>query len=220
MSLVAAGPADLGAEALQECIVQGLANSGLAIIDDFLPPARVAELAAEAREFWTSGDFQDAGIGQGEHFQHNATIRTDRIRWLNPAAATPAQRHFLATLEGLRLAINRALFLGLFEFEGHFALYPAGAYYRKHLDQFRDADQRVVTLILYLNAAWREEDGGQLRIYTDPADENRQEQVLPIAGRLVCFLSDRFVHEVLPARRERLSLTGWFRKRDRLMGAR
>ncbi len=59
-----------------------------------------------------------------------------------------------------------------------------------------------------------------MRIYTDPADENRQEQVLPIAGRLVCFLSDRFIHEVLPARRERLSLSGWFRKRDSLLGAR
>ncbi len=220
MSLVAAGPADLGAEALQERIVQALANPGLAIIDDFLPPESVEGLAAEARELWTRGDFQDAGIGQGGNFQHNATIRTDRIRWLNPAAATPAQRYFLDTLEGLRLAINRALFLGLFEFEGHFALYPAGAYYRKHLDQFRDADQRLVTLILYLNTAWREEDGGQLRLYIDPTDDSRQEQVLPIAGRLVCFLSDRFVHEVLPARRERMSLTGWFRKRDKLVGER
>ena len=216
----AASTADSRAEAIQERIVQALANPGLAIIDDFLPPALVAELAAEARGLWTRGGFQDAGIGQGENFQHNATIRTDRIRWLNPAAATPAQLSFLATLEGLRLAINRALFLGLFEFEGHLALYPAGAYYRKHLDQFRDSDQRIVTLILYLNAAWREADGGHLRLYTDPSDEVRQELVLPIAGRLVCFLSDRFPHEVLPARRERLSLTGWFRKRDKLLGER
>ncbi len=210
----AAGPADARAEALHGLIVAGLADSGLAIIDDFLPPKRVAELAAEARELWARGDFQDAGIGQGGNFQHNATIRTDQIRWLNPAAATPAQRRFLATLEGLRLAINRALFLGLFEFEGHLARYPAGAYYRKHLDQFRDTDQRVVSLILYLNAAWSEADGGQLRLYTDPSDESRQELVLPIGGRLVCFLSDRFPHEVLPARRERLSLTGWFRRRE------
>ena len=216
----AAGTADSRAEAIQERIVQALANPGLAIIDDFLPPALVAELAAEARDLWTRGGFQDAGIGQGENFQHNATIRTNRIRWLNPAAATPAQCRFLTTLEALRLAINRALFLGLFEFEGHLAIYPAGAYYRKHLDQFRDADQRIVTLILYLNAAWREADDGHLRIYTDSTDESRQEQVLPIAGRLVCFLSDRFAHEVLPARRERLSLTGWFRKRDRLLGER
>jgi hypothetical protein len=33
-------------------------------------------------------------------------------------------------------------------------------------------------------------------------------------GTLVVFLSDRFPHEVLPARRERLSLAGWFRRRS------
>ena len=37
--------------------------------------------------------------------------------------------------------------------------------------------------------------------------------VLPQGGRLVAFLSDRFEHEVLPARRERMSFTGWFRRR-------
>ncbi len=214
----ATGSTARGTEAIQERIVQALATLGLAIIDDFLPPARVAELAGEARELWARGGFQDAGIGQGANSQLNATIRTDRTRWLNPAATTPAQCHYLATLEALRLAINRTLFLGLFEFEGHLAVYPPGAYYRKHLDQFRDQDQRLVSVILYLNNDWQEEDGGQLRLYTDPTETGRQEQVLPIAGRLVCFLSDRFVHEVLPARRERISITGWFRKRDRLAG--
>jgi SM-20-related protein len=38
--------------------------------------------------------------------------------------------------------------------------------------------------------------------------------VLPQGGRLVAFLSDRFEHEVLPARRERMSFTGWFRRRS------
>lgn len=213
----ATGSTARGTEAIQERIVQALATLGLAIIDDSRPhgwrnsPARRGNSG-----LW--GGFQDAGIGQGANSQLNATIRTDRTRWLNPAAATPAQCRYLATLEALRLAINRALFLGLFEFEGHLAVYPPGAYYRKHLDQFRDQDQRLVSVILYLNNDWQEEDGGQLRLYTDPTDESRQEQVLPIAGRLVCFLSDRFVHEVLPARRERISITGWFRKRDRLAG--
>jgi SM-20-related protein len=38
--------------------------------------------------------------------------------------------------------------------------------------------------------------------------------VLPQGGRLLTFLSERFEHEVLPAHRERISLTGWFRRRD------
>jgi SM-20-related protein len=37
--------------------------------------------------------------------------------------------------------------------------------------------------------------------------------VEPIAGRLVCFLTPGLQHEVLQARRERLSISGWFRGR-------
>ena len=35
----------------------------------------------------------------------------------------------------------------------------------------------------------------------------------PAAGTLVVFMSGDFPHEVLPASRERLSLTGWYRRR-------
>jgi SM-20-related protein len=37
--------------------------------------------------------------------------------------------------------------------------------------------------------------------------------VEPIAGRLICFLTPGREHEVLEARRERLSISGWFRGR-------
>ena len=53
---------------------------------------------------------------------------------------------------------------------------------------------------------WTEEHGGQLRIYTE---DDQSLDVLPLAGRVVCFRSDVLEHEVLPAKRERLSLTGW-----------
>jgi SM-20-related protein len=95
------------------------------------------------------------------------------------------------------------------------AVYPPGSFYRRHLDQFRGVGERTVTTILYLNQDWIQPDGGQLRIYTDPVDQRRYEEVLPLGGRLVTFLSARFLHEVLPARRDRLSITGWFKKRDR-----
>jgi SM-20-related protein len=105
------------------------------------------------------------------------------------------------------------LFLGIFEFEGLLSIYPPGCYYRKHLDQYQDNGQRIVTCILYLNHNWRSVDGGQLRLYTDPVDETRFEDILPIGGRLVTFLSSRFQHSVIPSRRERLSITGWFKTR-------
>jgi SM-20-related protein len=113
-------------------------------------------------------------------------------------------------MDSLREAMNRGLFLGLEDFESHFALYPPGAFYLKHVDRFRDDDRRMVSAVVYLNDAWLPEQGGQLRMYLD---EGAQYDVVPIGGCLVVFLSGEVPHEVLPASRERLSLTGWFRRR-------
>lgn len=116
-------------------------------------------------------------------------------------------------MESLRLALNRTLQLGLFSLEAHYAIYPPGAAYRRHRDAFPDGgampNARVISCALYLNEGWTASDGGALRIY----DGDRVRDVLPIAGTLACFLSERFEHEVLPATRERLSVTGWFRRR-------
>ena len=96
------------------------------------------------------------------------------------------------------------------DYQGHFAVYPNGAAYARHFDKLQGSDLRAISAALYLNDAWSAEDGGQLRMYLGGG---RSEDVLPVGGRLVAFLSDRFEHEVLPARRERMSFTGWFRRR-------
>jgi SM-20-related protein len=113
-------------------------------------------------------------------------------------------------MESLRQALNRDLFLGLEDFESHFALYPPGAFYVRHLDRFRDNDRRTVSTVLYLNEGWLPQHGGQLRMYLKDGVEH---DVQPVGGSLVVFLSGDVPHEVLPASRERLSLTGWFRRR-------
>lgn len=101
--------------------------------------------------------------------------------------------------------VNKSLYLSLKEFEIHMTIYPAGTFYKRHLDQFRSDDHRKLSVICYLNEEWQPEHGGQLRMHLPegPID------VLPLSGRLVCFRSDMIEHEVLPATRERWSLTGW-----------
>jgi len=37
-------------------------------------------------------------------------------------------------IETLRMGLNRALYLGLFDYESHYAIYGAGAGYTKHSD--------------------------------------------------------------------------------------
>jgi SM-20-related protein len=112
--------------------------------------------------------------------------------------------------EELRRACNRTLTLGLFEFECHYALYPPGASYSRHRDRFRDDDARVLSCVLYLNEDWRSGDGGALRLHLDHKDPL---DIAPVGGTLVAFLSGAFDHEVLPARRARIALAGWFRRR-------
>jgi SM-20-related protein len=160
-----------------------------------------------------TGTLRQAGIGAGQRARVDPAVRGDRTLWLDPSTATRAQRDCLDALEALRLTLNRELQLGLFDFEGHFAAYPAGSFYRRHRDQQVGASARVLSCVLYLNNEWHAEDGGKLRLYLEPSDAEIYRDVRPEGGTLVCFSSDRFWHEVLPATRLRLSLTGWFRRR-------
>ncbi|MFN2309089.1 MAG: 2OG-Fe(II) oxygenase [Gammaproteobacteria bacterium] len=191
----------------------GLAESGWSVCTDFLPPEQIAALAAELRDRWDAGAFRPAGVGVGADLRLRPEIRSDRVHWLEETAQTSAEAPYFTALEALRLAINRELYLGLYAFEGHMTLYPPGSFYRKHLDQFRGTAHRKVSVILYLNADWATEHGGQLRLYLEPSGDGPHHDVLPHGGTLACFLSERFHHEVLPATRERMSITGWFKVR-------
>jgi SM-20-related protein len=194
-----------------ETIADEVAAQGYAVACQFLCAAEVSALAQDLRSLEQSGEMREAGIGKDAEISN--AMRGDFIHWLNETAVTPAQQIYLQRLEHLRLALNQTLYLGLFEFEGHFASYPSGAFYRKHLDQFQHDSQRALSCILYLNDSWQEEDGGQLRIYLGDQGESPYLDIQPEGGTLVTFLSSRFWHEVLPANRERLSITGWFRTR-------
>lgn len=194
-------------------IANALVEQGFFICDDFVPAALTHGLKAVALEHWESGDYRQARVGQGELAQTQLAIRSDRIMWLDERPEDPALLAYLERLEQLRLAINSALWLGLFEWEGHLAMYPPGSFYRRHLDVFAHARQRQVSTILYLNHDWQPEDGGQLRIYTEGPSRDHYIDIAPTAGRLACFLSEQVYHEVLPSQQNRLSLTGWFRTR-------
>ena len=200
--------------AILDAVVEGLAGPGWCVIPNFLSEDAWKALAVEARGLYDEGGFRHAGVGRGESFRIRPEIRNDRVCWIDPLAATPLEQSYLDRIEEQRLNINRELMLGLFGFEGHFALYPEGSFYKRHLDRFGDAAHRTVTCILYLNEEWQVEDGGELRIYIpDEHGEETHVDIQPIGGTAVIFLSDRFEHEVLPAHRQRFSLTGWYFRR-------
>jgi len=191
-----------------------LGTQGWCVTPDFLSPLLTSQLGQEVTALWESGEFRHAGVGCGDNFEINPAIRTDHVLWLDNDRQSGAQKIYFDAMDLLRLAINQNLFLGLMEFEAHFAVYPEGSFYKKHLDQFRGIGTRTISAVLYLNDHWREEHGGQLRLYNDPQQPDRYVDILPHAGTLVTFLSARYLHEVLPANRPRKSITGWFKKRE------
>lgn len=193
-------------------IIEGLTGPGRVVIPGFLSPEQTALFAGECQTLWHQDAFRHARVGHGVTLSLQPEIRSDRVHWLDPLQATPLQRDYLERVEAVRQLINRNLFLGLVDFECHFALYPPGSFYQRHLDRFADVSRRTVTCILYLNNGWQPEDGGMLRIYLS-AGEVPFEDIEPRGGTLMLFLSDAFEHEVLPAARERMSLTGWFLQR-------
>ena len=190
-------------------IVDDLAERGWSQQNIFLPLDLTRALAAECRKRAAEGELAPAAVGRGPFSEIREGIRGDHIQWLEPGQVEACDG-YLGLMDSLREAMNRCLFLGLEDFESHFALYPPGAFYLKHVDRFRDDDRRMVSAVIYLNDGWLPEHGGQLRMYLDKGVEH---DVVPTGGCLVVFLSGEVPHEVLPATRDRLSLTGWFRRR-------
>lgn len=190
-------------------IIEDLAARGWSLQTHFVAEDLTRALADECRRREAEGRLTPAGVGRAAALAVREGIRGDRIQWLEAGQAEACDR-YLALMNALRQALNRQFFLGLEEFECHFAFYPPGAFYQTHLDRFRDDDSRTVTAVLYLNPDWQPEDGGCMRLHL-PDEPPRD--VPPCAGSLVVFMSGEVPHEVLPTRTDRLSLTGWFRRR-------
>merc|ERR1712060_969613 len=103
--------------------------------------ACASALAEEALLRWEQGSFHAARVGVGDESRSDPSIRKDHILWLPPAhqptaesPTSPALHQYLGKLEVLREAINRQTWLGLFEWEGHMAIYPPDSFYQRHLD--------------------------------------------------------------------------------------
>lgn len=186
-------------------LADGLADQGYAEVDNFLSQQEVQAILAT--DDFKNGllQFKKAGIGKSQEKQINESIRGDYIQWIDGGTTQKAVEVYLNRLRQLMEFVNRTLYLSLKDLEVHRTIYPIGSFYKRHLDQFKKDDRRKLSVICYLNTDWKESEGGQLRIYLP----NGSTDIFPLAGRLVCFRSDLLEHEVLPATRERLSLTGW-----------
>lgn len=191
-----------------ESIISQIIDRGYGIIDGFLSEEEITQLNKSLTDHYQAQEFKQAGISKNQDVVKS--IRGDEIMWLERNNANTIETEFLNRLEEFMSYVNYTCFLGLRSYEIHYASYPVGTFYKRHLDKFRNDSGRKLSFICYINQQWEPENGGELVLYLPDKDE----VVLPLGGRLVVFESDKIEHEVLPANRERRSLTGWLRNID------
>jgi SM-20-related protein len=178
-----------------------------------LVPREICENLREQLQLYrSSGVLKPAQVGQGPRQQRLSEVRGDSIKWLEPQALTPFEKPFWAWLESFKAQINSRLFLGLSSQEIHYAAYPPGAGYQKHIDVFQKDAQRVLSIVLYLNDAWKAGDGGELSIFSEDDPNHLEVKIIPEFARCAVFLSGKIYHQVEFTNRERFSVTGWLKK--------
>ena len=155
--------------------------------------------------------FHAAQVGRGAAKQQIDSVRGDVIDWLDTGNAT--DHAYLVCMEELRLGLNAALYLGLFDYESHYAIYGEGDGYAKHSDVLQGAKNRILTTVLYLNEDWHACDGGELVVF-ETTGKTVVAKVNPTFGTMIIFLSEAFPHEVLLSHATRRSIAGWFRVSD------
>lgn len=192
--------------------IDALVEFGYTVVDNFLLPEEVQMMLDVFNSRREQGLFRLAAIGAGDDKVARIDIRRDRISWVERSELETVCPSFFRKLDACVQHFNRSLFLGIRDFEMHFAVYPISAFYKRHLDVFMHDSDRVLSVICYLNADWGLDDGGELRLYLpDATGSETQCDIQPLGGRMVLIQSDRLEHEVLPAKRERISFTGWMK---------
>lgn len=201
-----------GEDPLFERIAEDIRAKGWSVIPNALPIDLSSAILSQLQAADSAG-FAPAGVGRSVDHIVNPFVRRDEICWIE--GRTQAESDWLNWSDRLRLHLNRRLYLGLFSFESHFAHYRPGAFYRKHVDAFKnqpfkDGTNRVLSVVAYFNPGWLPDDGGELVMYEEFGTQSML-AVTPAFGTLVVFLSEDVPHEVKPARRDRFSIAGWYR---------
>jgi SM-20-related protein len=196
-----------------EFLIEGIVAKGYAVCDDFLEAQEVESLLEIFAQRYKAGKFKEASIGKQSEVHKAFLVRGDEILWLETESINAAERTLLDKNQAFVDYLNQTCYLGIVGTEIHFAKYDVGKFYRRHRDTFQAQKGRVLSVIYYLNTHWITADGGNLIIYTQENGLEKAITIAPLAGRLVCFESEKLDHEVTEAFAERFSVTGWLLNR-------
>lgn len=184
--------------------VDELAENDFVIIDNLLNSKDLSIIQSHFDNLIEADALQKAGISSQKVIQKD--VRGDFVHWIRSEEEINQLNVFFQKANMIHEILNRYCFLSISDKEFHFALYPEGTFYERHLDQFNERNNRMISAVLYLNEEWKDGDGGELRIFKN----NQEIDIAPVSNRLALFKSDCIEHEVLITSKPRRSLTGWF----------
>ena len=200
---------------LYESIIEDLLQRKYSVIDNFFSAEEVEVLRNGLLAKYEEDQFKKSAIGNKTNELVEKEIRGDFILWLNEAEAGTVENVFFNRVNNLVDYLNRTCFMGILHKEFHYAVYPEGTFYKRHLDTFQNDGRRKLSVVCYLNdETWLEENGGELTIYVDENGEEKAIDLYPFPGRVVIFESQELEHEVQRVKHsKRFSITGWLKTR-------
>lgn len=198
-----------------ECIIEDVLKQQYSIVEDFFTDDEVALLRQSLIEKHEEDAFKKAAIGNRVNEIIVKSIRGDVILWIDELKANEAEMLFFNKINSLVNYLNKTCFLGILQKEFHYAIYPEGTFYKRHIDAFQNDDRRKLSIVCYLNEdGWLPENGGELVLYlNDNGEEETEKVIYPFPGRVVIFESQIIEHEVKPVNKKRMSITGWLKTR-------
>lgn len=190
-----------------EELITGFLEERVGVSNQFLSEDLALGLRSNLLQLSDAEELELAGIGNDHLHELNVRIRRDKIFWLDKMNDDPQELVFFELIDNFVEYLNKTCFTGIKSYEFHYALYEEGAFYKRHLDQFKTNDGRAFSMIMYLNEGWKEENGGELKLYR----ETEFQIISPTNQKCVFFKSDEIEHEVLLSHFPRMSVTGWLK---------
>ncbi|MEO6633451.1 MAG: 2OG-Fe(II) oxygenase [Mucilaginibacter sp.] len=185
-------------------LIDSYLATNVGTVSNFLSKTLSAHLADNITALYAGDLLLSAGTGNNKLVNHDKLVRSDKIYWLDRIHNDVYENIFFDRMDNFVAHLNSTCYAGITGYEFHYTLYEKGAFYKRHLDNFKENGTRAFSMIMYLN---NEVDGGELRIYQG----NSSSDISPNAGKSVFFKSNELEHEVLVTHLPRMSITGWLK---------
>jgi SM-20-related protein len=190
-----------------EDLINSYIQTKVGIANNFLSESLAQNLASNIVHLHAQNKMAPAGTGSTGHVIHDKKTRGDSILWLDRKHNNKDENDFFDRIDAFIEYLNNECYTGIKSYEFHYTMYEPGTFYKRHLDQFQNSNNRAFSIITYLNIDWKITDGGELCIHHATGEQ----RIAPTNRKTVFFKSNELEHEVLTTQANRLSITGWLK---------